>query len=508
MHFYHFFYQTDSPQTWVDNFQYCSRVVVSPSNGNVYVATVGGIYRSTDGGTNWTLVLDAGSNGSEVTTDIAVTSAGVLYATVPSDAASSPGIFRSSDNGDNWADIGADASLPGTYGRIVLDISKSNENNLYFFGVIPGGTETQFLKKYTYSSGDGTGGGGTWVDRSSNIPSGFSTQGGYDMFVKIHPTDANTVILGGVELYRSSDDFATNNAVKIGGQNSLNPPLQLYTNHMADQHELVFYPSNGDKVIVGNDGGLTRTDNVRATLTNPKNEPVSWTYLNNGFPSTQPYAINILPTSGDDRLIAGFQDNGCWFVNTDGTEDNWTAEPLSADGSYVAFADGGNTHYFSSQNAGIQRASYSGSTIQGSATDIAPSGISGQLFVNPFELDPSNDKIMYVPAGTEIRRTLDASTVTPSSGWEQLTNVNTGGSTITTLSVSTTNPASTIYYGTADGKVFKMTGANSGQPTQTTITVTGAPSGAYVGCIAIDPTDGNKAMVIYTNYNVKSILYN
>ena len=60
---------------------------------------------------------------------------------------------------------------------------------------------------------------------SLNIPANqntsfdnFNAQGGYDLMVKIHPTDPDLVYIGGTNLWRSTDGFTTpNNTSIIGG---------------------------------------------------------------------------------------------------------------------------------------------------------------------------------------------------------------------------------------------------------------------------------------------------
>jgi hypothetical protein len=83
---------TDNGETWTflpasntgvlevfDNpADYVSKLVVDPTNGNVYMAATDGILRSTDGGTTWSFVLTStsGSLSSTYVTDIIVTATG------------------------------------------------------------------------------------------------------------------------------------------------------------------------------------------------------------------------------------------------------------------------------------------------------------------------------------------------------------------------------------------------------------------------------------------------
>ncbi|MCB0575560.1 MAG: exo-alpha-sialidase, partial [Saprospiraceae bacterium] len=178
------------------------RVITDPTATDdvVYAATYSTIWRSTNGGQNWSATL-GGINVQPFSyfTDIAITSTGVLYATFSSEGAKK-GIWRST-NGVNWTDITPD-TFPAEYDRVVIGINPDNENEVYFLGYTPGtghynhyidSDDWTSLWKYTYLSDDGAGVGGQWVDRSLNLPDmgtefdRFAAQGGYDLVVKVQP---------------------------------------------------------------------------------------------------------------------------------------------------------------------------------------------------------------------------------------------------------------------------------------------------------------------------------
>ena len=80
---------SNTPEDLENYFDINYNVVVNPINGDIHVASFGVIISSTDGGTSWTTTLNA--NGYFA--DVAVTSTGVLYATISSDG--DGGIYRS-----------------------------------------------------------------------------------------------------------------------------------------------------------------------------------------------------------------------------------------------------------------------------------------------------------------------------------------------------------------------------------------------------------------------------
>src|SRR3977135_321598 len=109
---------------------------------------------------------------------------------------------------------------------------------------------------------------------------GAGGQGWYDNIIWVDPTNSNNVIVGGIDLWRSSDGGT--NFSKISKWSSA--PQSAH----ADQHAIVesaqFNGATNKAVFFGNDGGIYRTTDVYAvSLT------TGWTELNNNLGITQFY---------------------------------------------------------------------------------------------------------------------------------------------------------------------------------------------------------------------------
>ena len=438
------------------------------------------------------------------------------------------GIWRSA-NGIDWTNI-TPSNWPDVYNRNVIGIAPSNENVVYFLAETPGYgyyNETvdtwHSLWKYTYVSGNGSGSGGVWENRSDNVPQfgglvgDFDSQGGYDLLIKVKPDDENVVFIGGTNLYRSTDGFVSNNNTAwIGGYLTANNPLR-YDNHFPDQHALAFYPSNSQSMVSGHDGGISKTANNLASN-------VVWTSLNNGYITTQFYTIAVDQNSpGDQSIVGGMQDNGT-AVTDDFYGNIWTKEITGGDGSFAAIDIIGEVLYTSMQYGHIFRVSVDG------ISRVDPLGGEHYLFINPFVLDPNNLNIMYVAEGERLWRNsdlagipfislemlLEVSLESPAFdktdvNWEVLTNAAIPGAVITALGV-TTLPSDRVYYGTHRGKIYRLDGANSGDPSPYDVTSESFPSGsflfgAYVSCLAVDQNNGDRVMAVFSNYGVKSLFY-
>src|SRR5262249_43553477 len=147
----------------------------------------------------------------------------------------------------------------------------------------------------------------------------FIRQGGGRWYnaLWVDPTNANILVVGGVDLWRSTD----------GGTNVT--PISDYSRHPlsnhpdsvhADQHTIVNHPGyNGISnaiVYFANDGGIYRTDNVFTV-----SQTCGWVPLNHDLGVTQFYGAAGNLTSG--VVIGGTQDNGTLRYTPQGGSNGW-----------------------------------------------------------------------------------------------------------------------------------------------------------------------------------------
>ena len=513
---------SNTPQAG-DDWDLIWNMAIDPSEQNVdevYAAASGRVFRSTDGGINWTVVLGATGLTSQFM-DIAVTSTGVVYASLSSGGANA-GIYRS-DDGISWTNI-TPGGFPGTYRRMRIGIDPNDEDRVYFFGSTPGfglmtnvffgGTEYNSLWKYEYLSGNGAGANGTWSDLSQNLPNNINdfgnlnSQGSYNLAIAIQPGNPDNIFIGATNIYRSTDGFTTpNNTSWIGGYavNTELPYFEIYENHHPDQHVLFFSQNDPNVLFSGHDGGLGRTDDCLATT-------VDWTSLNNGYLTTQFYTVAIdHGTHGSELVVGGLQDNGTRWTNSSTPSFPWTF-PSTGDGSFCAITDGGNPYYFSRQRGRLLKTELDndGEVVQFNRFD--PIGGTDYLFINPFVLDPRDNNVMYLSEGPKLWRNdslyhipYDNEYDSISLGWHKYSNTNMITNNITAMAVSL-NPSHSLFVGTSSRRLYRIDSANTGDPTPVDITGN-INSGSYTHCIAVDPRDADKLIAVYSNYNVYSLWY-
>src|SRR3974390_1019774 len=198
----------DGGSTWVLLNNYLltyyniNRLTISPANNKVILAaTSAGIARSTDAGTNWTstflsgAVLDVAFNPTNGTQCIAAgknsTNVVALYST---------------NGGSSWAT----ATGVATNGRIELAYAPSNPNIVYASQDTNGGTlwiSTNGGMNYTLQN------------TGSNY---LGAQGYYANCIWVDPTSSSNLVLGGLDLWRSTDGGATLTRISDWTVNEIN----------------------------------------------------------------------------------------------------------------------------------------------------------------------------------------------------------------------------------------------------------------------------------------------
>ena len=462
---------------------------------------------------------------STIFTEVLVTPNGITYATLS--GGNDKGIWRSGDHGVTWANISNGNGWPSNFNRAVIAYNPQNENSIYFLSNTPnfgqysetffGGSEYNTLWKYRYVSGDGADSNGVWIDLSLSIPAGgppfnnFNAQGSYNLVIAVKPDDSNTVFIGGTNLYRSDDGFTTpNNTFQIGGykESTVLPYFQMYPNHHPDNHIVTFLPSDPTIMFSANDGGVFRTDDCL-------NSDVVWTSLNNGYRTTQFYTVAIdHGPSNSDIVFGGLQDNGTYWTSSSDPQTPWVM-PSTGDGSYCAMSDDGAYYYFSRQNGKVIKATLdlNGTPTAFNRMDPITGDAGNYLFINPFILDPADNNKMYLAEMYDLWRNDDLASIpmaneydSISTGWSQFSSVSLVGSYITTLACSQSNPEHRLYFGSNNSAIYRIDNAHIGDPASVNIK-SNIANGGYASCIAIDPRDADKVMVVYSNYGVYSLWY-
>ncbi|MBN1348946.1 T9SS type A sorting domain-containing protein [candidate division KSB1 bacterium] len=490
-------------------------LAVHPTNSAVFAATFGKIYRSQDGGNSWQTVLGNPQTGNyNEITDVAIASDGSIYTTLSRNGGSLTdyGVFHSTDNGNTWQNISPPALASDPY-RMVLAVAPSNSNIVYLIvQATKEGESADDHQFFRYNAGTGN-----WANLSGNLPTTeqfpddwrrgdgeFKSQGGYDLVAKVKPDNPNVVWIGGTCLYRSID--GGNTFSWVGGYHHSQANSQLYPNHYPDQHSIAFFPNNASLMISGHDGGLSYTSNNLQ-------EPQTWVSLNNGYITTQFYAIAIEPVSGSDWLVGGMQDRSTWLTNVKDPNQPWHCW-CGGDGGFCAIAPGCDQIYVSSQYGHIYR--YTWITNKWLFSYIFPASVKEKefLFVAPYQLDPNVPERMYLAGGNQVwyNSNLEAIPLENSNStdinWHALSNSAVSG-WVTAVTICK-QPANRLYFGATDFYSYtcikRLDNAPS-NPVGISITPPGIVPGSYPSSIGVNPNNGNELLLTCSNYQVPGVWY-
>ncbi|RZS99345.1 T9SS type A sorting domain-containing protein [Aquimarina brevivitae] len=501
---------TASEQTSDDSpFDFIHKLEVHPATGDLYAATRGAIRRYD--GTVWTTELDA---SRDTFSDVIITSTGKVFAGLAGNSGDTfEGVWESATGIGSWSRIAGNGT-PSNWnstGRLVLAVAPSNENRLYAMYVTSGG----FYEVDLWQFEDDV---DTWTNRSIKLPDEpggdspgndpIAVQGGYDLVMAVKPDNENFVVIGGTNAYKIEDIVTETTFTRIGGYRD-NTGYGLYDlgvngdRHHPDIHALVFDPQNPDILFTGTDGGVHKTIDVNV-------ETVAWVNLNNNYQTYQYYHVAIDPDPSSNIVIGGAQDNGTTAGGFSSSPDLTTmvtvfggdgvAVGVSRDDACVPFFEG-------SQNGNIYRDCPDGLTI-------TPDGSNSQ-FVTYFYLDPSSNNALYYAGRTDLYKTTQSTTVTPST-WEELGTLASGGGVLNEWIVrfgttwGTYNPSSSyLLIGGDTGSVLRLDDPQNATSLTNAVDITpAAVTRAFptvVTGLAIHPTNPDIVMLTYSNYGITNI---
>ncbi|MCW5947340.1 MAG: hypothetical protein KIT74_09965 [Fimbriimonadales bacterium] len=465
------------------------RIAIDHRNPNiVYVASAGplyrpggerGVYKTTDGGQTWNLVL-RGDNETTGFIEIQMDpkNSNVLYAGAYDrlrrpwnirDSGVGSGIYKTTDGGKNWKKLSGGLPEGENVGRIGIDIFPKDSRIVY--ATID--NRTPRVGPEVYRSNDA---GNTWTKvNTTSVPGGY-----YYSQIRVDPHNADRIYVLGVPLMRSDD----------GGKTYRSIANLVHVDH----HALWIDPVNKGRLLLGNDGGFYISHDDAET----------WDFVNN-LPICQFYAIgadNAVPYN----IMGGFQDNGVWRGPSrtrvqSGISNQFWHNVIGGDGMYtVPDPEDPFTIYTSSQFGALVR--FDQKTMTSRSIRPREQG-SRWNWLTPIVVSPHNSRIVY--AGSQrVHRSLDRgntwTTISPDLSTQDATKIrgNVPHCTITKIDESPRKPG-ILWAGTDDGNLWvtRDGGANWAQVNQN---IAGVPRHWWVSrVIASHHADGT-AYVAYTGF--------
>ncbi len=289
---------TDGGGNWtklgLENTEHIADIVINPNNPNiVYVAAPGplwssskdrGLYKSMDGGKTFEKILYINENAGCGDVAIDPEHPDTVYASTwefrrkPyafNSGGNGSGMWKSTDGGKNWREL-KNGLPPKPFGRIAFALAPSAPQNIV---AIVEASETSL-----YISADG---GENWKKQSATM--NVISRPFYFAAIQIDPKDPKRVYRPGFTFSYSTDGgYSFADASNEGGW--------LHSDH----HALWINPNNTNQLYLGTDGGVYISLDRGAT----------WNFVQS-LPVGQFYHVSL-----DDKkpynIYGGLQDNGSW----------------------------------------------------------------------------------------------------------------------------------------------------------------------------------------------------
>jgi photosystem II stability/assembly factor-like uncharacterized protein len=499
----------DGGQSWqhmgLKESEHIGKIIVDPRDSRiVYVAAIGplwssggerGVYKTTDGGANWELILELDEHTGATDLIMDPRDPDVLYAAalqrrrhVFTYVGGGPGsgIYKTTDGGQNWNK--ANKGLPsGDIGRIGLAISPANPEYLYAM-VEAAGNGSGFYRSDNR--------GASWSKKDS-----YFTRGNYYSEIVAHPTDPEMVFAMDTYMHYTNDGGKS--FQRVGEANK----------HV-DNHCMWIDPEQPDYYLVGCDGGIYESFDAGQTWNYKPNLPVTQFYkveVDNDLPF-----YNVYGGTQDNFSLGGPSrtrnsngiTNSDWFVTHGGDGFESAIDPENPDIVYAQSQYGVLVRYdrASGEETGIQPKPAKGEDAFRWNWD-APLMISHhkptRLYFAANKLFRSDDRgNSWTTLGDDLTRQLDRNTLPVMGRIQSIDAVAKNASTspygtIVAFSESPLNE-DLLYVGTDDGLIqISEDGGQRWTPIDVN-NIKGAPERTYVNALLASQHDEN---VVYAAFN-------
>ncbi|MGB1251056.1 MAG: WD40/YVTN/BNR-like repeat-containing protein, partial [Candidatus Promineifilaceae bacterium] len=310
--------------------RHIGKIAVHPQNPDIaFVAALGhahgtnperGVYRTTDGGKTWDLVLHKSEKAGAVDVRIDVNNPRIVYATIweafrnnweINSGGPDSGIWRSMDGGDTWEDLSGKNGLPkGLYGKTGISPSPAKPGRVWAL-LESKNKDGLYISDNYGDKWEHVNGARELIDRSW-----------YYIHINADPQDPNTVYVDCFGMWKSID----------GGKNF----TQIAVPH-GDCHDTWIDPNNNQHLVHADDGGACISFNGGASWSSMFNQPTAQAY-HISTDNQWPYHVYLTQQDNSSLAIPSRSERGAipWAaIYQTGTGESGYIEPHPADHNIV-----------------------------------------------------------------------------------------------------------------------------------------------------------------------------
>ncbi len=503
----------DGGKNWslmgLEKTRHIHRIIIDPTNPNtVYAAAIGspwgehperGIYKTTDGGLTWNRILFANNKTGAADLVMDPTNPNKLIAAMwehkrdPwffNSGGEGSGLHMTHDGGKTWKKLTDEDGLPkGNLGRIGVAIAPNKPNIVYAL--------VEAEKNALYKSVDG---GFNW--KMINDKDDIGNRPFYYSEIYVDPQNENRVY----------SIYTYVNVSEDGGKSfdMLMPAYGVDNGVHPDHHAWWIHPKNGNFMIDGNDGGMNIT----------KDGGKSWRFIGN-LPVAQFYHINV-DNEFPYNVYGGMQDNGSWrgpaYVwRAQGIRNSYWQEISFGDGfDVVPDKDDSRYGWTMSQQGYVQRYDWqTGNNYIVRPTHPEPNVELRFNWNSAINIDPFSNSTIYFGSQFVHKSTDKGETWTiissdlTTNDPEKLKQAESGGLTMDATgaenhcTILVIEPSQIekdmLWIGTDDGRVH-ITQNGGTTWTEVTKNIKGLPTGSWIPQIKASNKNKGEALLIANDY--------
>ena len=390
----------DGGKSWANvglkDSEHIGALVIDPKNADVaFVAALGhaygpnverGVFRTRDGGKTWEKVLYRDDHTGAIDVVFDPNNPNILYASLwqvqrtpwsLNSGGEGSGLYRSSDGGSTWKRLEGNGLPKGILGRIGVTVSGADSNKIYAL--------IEAKEGGIYRSDDG---GDHWC--KVNEDERYRQRAWYFTHIFADPKNADTVYVLNTGLFRSSDGGVTFN---------------LLPAPHGDHHGLWIDPTNPQRIMNSNDGGVTISVDGGKTWSRQNNQPTAQFYhviADNSFP----YYLYGAQQDNSTVGIATYNDEGViterdWY-DVGGGESGYIAPDPRDHNVVIAGDNGGVVTRYDHRTRQVQDISPFPLDTSGHGAEDNPHRFQ---WTEPIIISPHDPNVIYTAAEVVFKST-------------------------------------------------------------------------------------------------------